>query len=54
MKNISQLTLSVQLPDDETFDSYFSESNHSVLSQLKLFIDQNQVTSMIISFIACL
>ena len=42
MKNISQLTLSVQLPDDETFDSYFSESNHSVLSQLKLFIDQNQ------------
>jgi DnaA family protein len=43
MKNISQLTLSVQLPDDETFDSYFSESNHSVLSQLKLFIDQTKV-----------
>lgn len=43
MKNISQLTLSVQLPDDEIFDSYFSESNHSVLSQLKLFIDQSQV-----------
>jgi DnaA family protein len=44
MKNISQLTLSVQLPDDETFCSYLSESNHSVVSQLKLFIEQSQVT----------
>ena len=44
MKNISQLILSVQLPDDETFCSYLSESNHSVVSQLKLFIEQSQVT----------
>lgn len=44
MKNISQLTLSVQLPDDETFCSYLSESNHSVVSQLKLFIEQSQIT----------
>ncbi len=43
MKNISQLTLSVQLPDDETFTSYLSEFNHSVVSQLKLFIEQSQV-----------
>jgi len=42
MKNISQLTLSVQLPDDETFSSYVSESNRLVVSQLKLFIEQNQ------------
>ena len=42
MKNTSQLTLSVQLPDDETFGSYLSESNRLVVSQLKLFIEQNQ------------
>ncbi len=42
MKNTSQLTLSVQLPDDETFSSYLSGSNRSVVSQLKLFIDQSQ------------
>lgn len=46
MKNISQLTLSVQLPDDETFCSYLSESNYSVVSQLKLFIEQSQVTKL--------
>jgi DnaA family protein len=44
MKNTAQLTLSVQLPDDETFGSYLSESNHLVVSQLKLFIEQNQAT----------
>ena len=44
MKNTAQLTLSVQLPDDETFDSYLRESNRSVVSQLTLFIEQNQVT----------
>ncbi|WP_114325954.1 DnaA regulatory inactivator Hda [Candidatus Colwellia aromaticivorans] len=43
MKNTSQLTLSVQLPDDETFSSYLSESNHLVVSQLTLFIEQSQV-----------
>jgi DnaA family protein len=44
MKNTAQLTLSVQLPDDETFGSYLSESNRLVVSQLKLFIEQNQIT----------
>jgi DnaA family protein len=44
MKNTAQLTLSVQLPDDETFGSYLSESNRLVVSQLKLFIEQNQTT----------
>lgn len=45
MKNTSQLTLSVQLPDDETFASYLSESNRAVVSQLTLFIEQkNQVS----------
>jgi len=44
MKNRSQLTLSIQLPDDETFGSYLNESNQSVVSQLKLFIEQSQDT----------
>lgn len=44
MKNTSQLTLSVQLPDDETFGSYLSESNRLVVSQLKLFIEQGKIT----------
>jgi len=44
MRNTSQLTLSVQLADDETFSSYLSKSNRSVVSQLQLFIEQNQVT----------
>lgn len=44
MNNTSQLTLSVQLPDDETFNSYLSESNSLVVSQLKLFIEQNQTS----------
>jgi len=40
MKNTSQLALSVQLPDDETFDSYLSESNSAVVSRLSLFIEK--------------
>ncbi len=44
MRNTSQLTLPVQLADDETFSSYLSKSNRSVVSQLQLFIEQNQVT----------
>jgi DnaA family protein len=40
MKNTSQLALSVQLPDDEIFDSYHSELNSSVVSQLSLFIEK--------------
>jgi len=39
MKNTSQLALSVQLPDDETFDSYLSEANKIVVNQLALFIE---------------
>lgn len=39
MKNTSQLGLSVQLPDDEIFDNYLSESNSSVVSQLTLFVE---------------
>jgi DnaA family protein len=40
MKNTSQLALSVQLPDDEIFDNYLSESNNSVVSQLTLFVEK--------------
>lgn len=40
MKKVSQLTLSVQLPDDETFDSFQSESNQMVVKQLTHFLDQ--------------
>lgn len=40
MKNTPQLALSVQLPDDEVFDSYLSESNSAVVSQLSLFIER--------------
>lgn len=34
----SQLALAVQLPDDETFDSFQSRQNQQVVSQLKQFI----------------
>ncbi|MBA6329507.1 DnaA regulatory inactivator Hda [Colwellia sp. MB02u-10] len=39
MKKVSQLTLSVQLPDDETFASFKSESNQMVVQQLTHFLD---------------
>lgn len=39
MSVTTQLALSVQLPDDEVFDSYLSESNRSVVSQLSLFVE---------------
>ena len=38
MKKVSQLTLSVQLPDDETFDSFQSESSQLVVQQLKQYL----------------
>ncbi|TYK66170.1 DnaA regulatory inactivator Hda [Colwellia echini] len=44
MKQVAQLTLKVQLPDDETFDSYKSEVNVNIVSQLKAFIEQKQET----------
>lgn len=39
MKNTAQLALSVQLPDDEVFDSFLSESNSHVVNQLMNFVD---------------
>lgn len=39
MKKISQLTLSVQLPDDETFASFQSESNQLVVQQLQHYLE---------------
>lgn len=39
MKKVSQLTLSVQLPDDETFASFQSESNQLVVQQLKHYLE---------------
>jgi DnaA family protein len=39
VKKVSQLTLSVQLPDDETFASFKSESNQMVVQQLTHFLD---------------
>lgn len=38
MKAISQLALSVQLPDDETFSSFQSIANYTATEQLKSFI----------------
>jgi DnaA family protein len=38
VKVASQLTLSVQLPDDETFSSFQSIANYSATEQLKSFI----------------
>jgi len=39
VKKVSQLTLSVQLPDDETFASFQSQSNQMVVQQLTHFLD---------------
>ncbi|MGB1262478.1 MAG: DnaA regulatory inactivator Hda [Cognaticolwellia sp.] len=39
MKKVAQLTLSVQLPDDETFASFQSESNQLVVTQLRHFLN---------------
>tara|TARA_R110002050_G_scaffold167974_3_gene299116 strand:+ start:698 stop:1417 length:720 start_codon:yes stop_codon:yes gene_type:complete len=38
MTNTAQLALSVQLPDDEVFDSYLSNANNTVVSQLNIFV----------------
>jgi|TARA_B110000438_G_scaffold299984_1_gene351317 DnaA family protein len=45
VKKVSQLTLSVQLPDDETFASFKSESNQMVVQQLTHFLDQVTVNN---------
>jgi DnaA family protein len=39
VKKVAQLTLSVQLPDDETFASFQSESNEIVVQQVRHFLD---------------
>lgn len=39
MIHTTQLGLSVQLPDDETFQSFISQENHTVVIQLQQFID---------------
>jgi DnaA family protein len=44
MKQVAQLTLMVQLPDDETFTSFKSDLNQGVVSQLKSYIDPQQST----------
>ncbi len=38
MKNVSQLALAVQLPDDETFVGFCGENQELLVEQLKLFI----------------
>lgn len=38
MKSTPQLTLAVQLPDDETFGSFYGEGHSVLVEQLKLFI----------------
>jgi DnaA family protein len=42
MKKVAQLALMVQLPDDETFDSFKSDTNLGITTQLKAYIDQKQ------------
>ena len=51
MKIISQLALSVQLPDDETFSSFQSIANYSATEQLKSFIrtSNNAVESTLVN-----
>ncbi|AAZ28050.1 MULTISPECIES: DnaA regulatory inactivator Hda [Colwellia] len=44
MKQVAQLTLMVQLPDDETFDSFKSDINQGVVTQLKSYIESQQST----------
>lgn len=44
----AQLTLSVQLPDDETFESFLGDTNHASKSLLQQFIaskGNNEVNS---------
>jgi DnaA family protein len=45
MSQIAQLALSVQLPDDETFESYITTVNQSVVVQLQHFINDQSPSS---------
>ena len=38
MKQVAQLALAVQLPDDETFESLYYGANDVVLKQLQSFV----------------
>ena len=51
MKNSNQLALSVQLPDDETFQSYQSQVNQALLVHLQKFISQKRQDEMLEKFI---
>jgi DnaA family protein len=44
MKQVAQLPLMVQLPDDETFESYKGSDNAKVISLLKSFIKQENIS----------
>lgn len=44
MKQVSQLALAVQLPDDETFASFYAGANDIAIEQLKSFIDADANT----------
>jgi DnaA family protein len=44
MKQVAQLTLMVQLPDDETFTSFKSDLNQGIISQLKSYVDPHKST----------
>ena len=44
MKKVAQLTLMVQLPDDETFNSFKSDLNQDTVSQLKSYIEPQGTT----------
>ncbi|MCW8863615.1 MAG: DnaA regulatory inactivator Hda [Colwellia sp.] len=45
MTDSRQLALSVQLPDDETFESYRSKGNQGVINQLSQFVEQKSAES---------
>lgn len=47
MSKKEQLTLSVQLPDDEVFDSYISKSNNLVVGQLSTFVENSKHSGVI-------
>jgi DnaA-homolog protein len=45
MKKIEQLPLAVQLPDDETFASFISDSNQNILSLLPQLINDKSIVN---------
>ncbi|MDN3653022.1 DnaA regulatory inactivator Hda [Thalassotalea ponticola] len=45
MTKTEQLPLAVHLPDDETFDSFYSPDNGAIVSQLKAFIETDDISN---------